>query len=362
MRFSALRDDLLKALQISQYSVSTRGMMPILSGVKITASSNSLEISTNDLESSTATVCAAQVEEEGTCVVNHKLLTEILRDMRDEKLSFTKAGNEVLLEGDNTFFKLFTLPVDEFPATPEVNYEVAKGIDASSLTKSVQRVARAASKDEKRPTLMGILMEIGTGKIKMVSTDSYRLAVDMISDGFEVLEEAEYIIPSGALLNFTRITGGKGKIDLYRSENKGQLRLSAGDVDYTIRLIEGKFPKYEQFIPESVDKRVVVERDVLLGAVKRISLVNAVVKLDIKGEEMTIMGESREVGEGKEKLRVDYNGEPMIIAFNSSFLEDGLASVDEEEVTFGVVEPLKPGVIKGREKDDFIYIIMPVRV
>ena len=362
MRFNALRDDLVKAVQTLQYSVSARGMMPILSGLKITSAPGFLVLTSNDLESSTTTACEAQVEEEGTCVVNHKLFMEILRDMRDEKMSFYTTGNEAVLEGSSAFFKLFTLPVDEFPATPEVDREVARGIGASALIKSVQRVARAASKDEKRPTLTGILVELGAGRIKMVSTDSYRLAVDEISDGFEILEEDAYIIPSNALLNFTRIISGEEKVSFYRNDNKGQVRLSGGGVDYTIRLIEGKFPKYEQFIPEDVEKRIIVGKEEMVGAVKRISLVNAVVRFNIEGEELTVMGESREVGEGKETLKVDYNGEPMVIAFNSKFVEDGLISVEDEEVMIGVTEPLKPGVIRGKEKDDFTYIIMPVRI
>lgn len=362
MRFSALREDLLKSVHLLQYSVSARGMMPILSGVKISSSPDSLTLTSNDLESSTTTTCSAQVEEEGTCAVNHKLLMEILRDIKDEKVLLSTVGTEMVLESGSSYFKLFTLPVEDFPTTPDVEHEVARGIEGKGFLKSVQRVSKAASKDEKRPTLMGILFEVGKGEIKMVSTDSYRLAVDVVRDGFEVIEEDSYIIPGSALLNLSRILADDEKIDMFRDENRGQVKFSGGGVDYTIRLIEGKFPKYEQFLPENVEKRVIIGKEEILGAIKRISLVNTVVKFNIEGEEMTVAGESREVGEGKETIKVDYNGDPVTIAFNSRFLEDGLASVDEEEIVIGITEPLKPGVIKGKSGEDFIYVIMPVRI
>ena len=336
--------------------------MPILSGVKISSSFDSLTLTSNDLESSTTTTCSAQIEEEGECAVNHKLLAELLRDMKDEKVLLSTAGNEMVLESGNSHFKLFTLPVEDFPATPDVGHAVARGIEAKGLLKSVQRVSRAASKDEKRPTLMGILFEVRAGEIKMVSTDSYRLAVDVVRDGFELMEEGSYIIPGSALLNLSRILAEDEKIDFFRDENRGQVRFSGSGVDYTIRLIEGKFPKYEQFLPENVEKRVIIGKEEISGAIKRISLVNTVVKFSIEGEEMTVAGESREVGEGKEIKKVDYNGDPVTIAFNSKFLEDGLASVDEEEVVIGITEPLKPGVIKGKSREGFIYVIMPVRI
>ncbi len=362
MKFSALREDLVKSVHLLQYSVSARGMMPILSGVKISSSSDVLTMTSNDLESSTTTTCAAQVEEDGVCVVNHKLLMELLRDMKDEKVLLSTVGNEMVLEGGKSYFKIFTLPVEDFPTTPEVDRAVVKGIDAAAFIKSVQRVSRAASKDEKRPTLMGILFEVGKNGIRMVSTDSYRLAVDVVRNGFEVFEEDSYIIPAGALLNLSRVITADEKVDFYRDENRGQVRFSAGGVDYTIRLIEGKFPKYEQFLPESVERKAVANKEEILGAIKRISVVNSVIKLNMGGEEITVVGESREVGEGKETVKAEYDGDPVAIAFNSRFLEDGLASVDEEEVVLGITEPLKPGVIKGREGEDFLYIIMPVRI
>ena len=196
----------------------------------------------------------------------------------------------------------------------------------------------------------------------MVSTDSYRLAIRNIKEGYKMQEKGQYIIPSSAMVNLVRIAGKAEKIDVYRDENKGQVRFDVGGSSHIIRLIEGKFPKYSQFIPESLEKAVEVEKEELLGALKRASLISNTVKLSISGEGVTMESESREVGEGKEKITAVYTGEDIEIAFNSRFLEDGIISIDGEKMMICITESLKPGIIKEKEGEEFMYIIMPIRL
>ncbi len=250
MKFSALREDLLNAVQTVQYSANAKGMMPILSGVKIEGMGEGLIIHATDLESYSITNCTANVEQIGDCVVSLKVLMDMLRDSRDEKVDVEVVGNEMVMQGQKSIIKLFTMPVEDFPNVPVVDIPVLEEIEREIFVPAVQKVSRAASRDEKRPTLLGILLEIEENEIKMVSTDSYRLAIRTIKEGFGVKETGQYIIPSSALANFTRIAGKKGKINMYRDENRGQVRFDVGESNYIIRLIEGKFPKYGQFIPE----------------------------------------------------------------------------------------------------------------
>ncbi len=362
MKLIVLKDDILRSLHMVQYSVSSRSVMPILSGVKMETREGTLRLSSTDLETSTHTSCPASVDEEGECVVNHKILTEITRDMTDEKMTIQLSGNELVVEGERSRFKLYTMPIDDFPSLSEINTPVVEELVAKSFSHAVQIVSKAASKDEKRPTLTGILMEVGKKEIKLVSTDSYRLAVYIVTNGFKVNEEGAFILPAAALVNLARITDPEERIYMKRDESGGRVEFGSEAFSYSVRMIEGKFPRYEQFIPESLENAVEVEKEELVRAVKRASIVSTTLKLEIKEGIITVVSESKEVGEGRESVGAIYDGSPITIAFNSKFLEDGISSVGEERVLINVTEPLKPGLIKGREKGDFQYVIMPIRI
>lgn len=362
MEFSALREDLVNASTSAQYSSDSRGMMPILSGVKIESSEGMITLYSTNLESYITTKSPANVEEDGICVVNLKVFSDYLKDSSDERIHVKVVGNEMVLEGEKSVFKFFTMPPEDFPASPEVNIPVIEDLEVKGFFSSVQKVSKAASRDEKRPTLMGILMEIESGELNMVSTDSYRLAMKRVKGGFSVSEKSQYIIPSTAMINLTRIAGKEQKLMMFRDENSGQIRFKVGDTDYMIRLIEGKFPKYDQFIPQSFERTVEVDKEEFIDALKRVSLINNTIKLNISQEGMKLVSESREVGEGSEKISCEYSGEEINIAFNSRFLEDGLTSIDGEKAVFVISEPLKPGVVKEKETDEFMYIIMPIRL
>ncbi len=362
MKFSSLREDLSGALQKVQYSANAKGMMPILSGVRIEAAGDKLSFHTTDLETYTITSCQAKVEEQGVCVVSLKVLMDILRDSRDEKVDVEVMGNELELRGEKSLIKLFTMPAEDFPNAPEVNSPLLEGLQREALMPAVQRVARAASRDEKRPSLLGILFEISENGINMVSTDSYRLAIERMTEGFKGSGTGQYIIPAAAMVNLTRIAGKSGKVDMLEDENKGQVRFDLGDCSYIVRLIEGKFPKYGQFIPESLEKKAQMNKEELLGALKRASLISSTVKMAVSADGVSMLTESRDIGEGKEAIGVDYEGEAMEIAFNGRFLEDGIQCIRGEEVTLGMSEPLKPGIIKEKDSEAFMYIIMPIRL
>ncbi len=362
MKFYALREDLFNAVQTVQYSANAKGMMPILSGVKIDAGEKGLIFHTTDLEAYTVTGCSASVEREGICVVSHKVLMDILRDSKDEKVTVEVTGNEMMLSGQKSEIRLYTMPAEDFPNEPVVDIPVLEGVQREKLVPAIQKVSKASSKDEKRPSLMGILLEVEEDTINMVSTDSYRLAMSRMKEGFQVREKGQYIVPSSAMVNLSRIAGKAGTLNMYRDENRGQVRFDLGDSSHTIRLIEGKFPKYAQFIPDSLEKKAEVEKEDFLGGLKRASLISSTVKLNINSDVLTMSSESRDVGEGKEMIGVEYGGEELEIAFNCRFLEDGIQCIEGEKVLLGMSEPLKPGIIRETESDDFMYIIMPIRL
>lgn len=361
MKIDVLRGDMLDAIQKVQYSASGRGLMPILSGVKIDCEEGEVVLSATDLESYTVYGFTANVEETGSCVVNIKTLLDYLRDSGDEKLSLIYSGNELTIKGDKSVISLFTMPVDDFPQQPVVDIDVLEGLDAKRFFNAVQKVSKAASKDEKRPTLTGVFMEVKEDVIRLVSTDSYRLAVEEIRGDVKIAEEGEYIIPASSLVNLSRAVR-EGSLNVKRDENRGQLKFEVEGVRHFIRLIEGKFPKYEQFIPGETRIQVEVDKKEILSALKRISLISGTVKINAKPEVIILEAESREVGEGKEEVKSVHQGEEINIAFNAAFLEDGLQALEGEKALICVNEPLKPGLVKEKEGDGFRYVIMPIRL
>ncbi|MBC7229861.1 MAG: DNA polymerase III subunit beta [Actinobacteria bacterium] len=362
MKVHVLRSDILEAMQRVQYSASGKGIMPILSGVKIDCSDGAMELSATDLESYTVTGCEANVEETGACVVNMKTFLEYLRGSGDERLAMECTANELKVQGEKSTVRLYVMPVEDFPARPEVDIPVLEEMQAGEIFRAVSKVSRAASKDEKRPTLMGVYMEVAEGEVRLVSTDSYRLAIEVLRGGFKVREEGDYIIPAASLVNLARAAGREGSLNIWRDENRGQLRFDVDGITHMIRLIEGKFPKYGQFIPEETNISIEADKKGLLDALKRISLISSTVKITAKEGVMLLEGESREVGEGKEEVETVHTGEEINIAFNTTFLEDGIQSLEGEKVVLGLNEPLKPGVVKEKDGREFTYVIMPIRM
>jgi DNA polymerase-3 subunit beta len=360
MIFNILRDDLLEALQGVQYSSDTRGSMPVLSGVKIEAGSGRITLRTTNLETFSVKGCPANVEDEGETVVNHKLFLEFIRDTSEETLSATLENNELVVKGSNCEYRFHTMPSEDFPQTPGIDTPVLEGMESSEFISAASKVVKAASRDEKRPVLTGALLDITENALRLVSTDSYRLAVAVVDGEFKKKES--FIVPAAALGNLNRIADKSGKIGMFSDESRGQVRFRVDDMDYIIRLIEGKFPKYEQFIPEEIPNKLVVEKEKILKAIKRVSIVGTTLKLKPGKEKLEITSESRDVGEGREEIDAEYDGVDMEIAFNAKFLEDGISSVEGEKVLIGMTEPLKPGIVREVDGERYLYIIMPIRL
>ncbi len=224
MRFEVLKDDFQRSLQLVQHSVSSRSVMPVLSGVMIEADEGKVSLFTTDLESSTTTQCEARVEAKGACVVSHRLLLELFRDLKDEKVILELTGNELQVMGENNTFKLFTMPKDDYPGHPLVETPVMEILDPRLFSHSVQVVSKAASKDEKRPTLTGVFMDFDKEELRLVSTDSYRLAVMRLKGAHRTEQDGSYIIPATALSSFSKIMGEEGVVRVFRDEGSGQLR------------------------------------------------------------------------------------------------------------------------------------------
>lgn len=367
MRLTCPKDLLLEKLQTTLKTVATKSAMPVLSGIRIEAGGkDSVELASTDMVMSLRLSMKAVVEEGGAVVVPGRLLTDIVRSLPagDIKLDFDEKKQLAELTSSGADFRVNCLPAEDFPRLPEMPEEGTFELDAGPFIQTVNTVARAASRDETRPVLTGILVKFGKDKIKMVATDSYRLSVRETEVNSTLAEKREVIVPRASLEELARLQGQAEDEKIRVAIVDGQAIFATGDVLLATRLIEGQFPNYQQLLPEEFKHEIVLEREELMEVVGRIGLMaqkNAPLRLKLADGQLTLSAQTPQVGEARESLPVSYQDEEVEIGFNPEFLRDGFESVDEEQAVLRVISPLRPGLIKG-SGDEFLYLIMPVRL
>jgi DNA polymerase-3 subunit beta len=249
---------------------------------------------------------------------------------------------------------------EDFPRLPSIDVPLQE-VGAASLLETVQRVSRAASRDESRPVLTGILVRFEGARLMMAATDPYRMAVketELESSG----PELEAIIPARALDELGRVAAGAESVQLGVHEN--HVIFGAGSAWLTTRRIDGQFPNVSQLRPETFDVELELPRGEFLDAVRRAAVLaqrNTPLRLRFAEGELTISAQSQDVGETKESLPVAYTGEPLEIGFNAEFLREGLESIASDTVQLQLINPLRPGLLSA-EGDAFWYLIMPIRL
>jgi len=363
MKLSIARGELLDSLAVVAKALSSRTTLPILSGILVTAAGDKIVLQSTDLEISIKHTVGANIEDPGSVVLPGRLLADVVRSLPEAAVKMETASfDQVKVTCGTTSFSLRSLSPEDFPKFPEVSPDKKVSIPTSVLQGLVRKVGKAVSRDEARPVLTGVLLVIDGVKIKAVATDSYRLAVAEADLPEPVDERIEVVIPGKALEEIPRLAGDTETVTLGIAEN--QIVFEFGNSVYITRRIEGTFPNYRQLIPQDGETKVTVSRGEIEEAAKRVSLLaqhNAPVRLKITDSTLTLTAQTQDVGEASEDLMVTTEGEPLEIAFNHSFLVDGIASADTDSLVFVASSPLKPGVFRSAEGDGFTYLIMPVR-
>ncbi len=367
MQITCSKDLLLETLKTVIKTVSTKSTIPVLSGIRLEIKGdNRVELASTDMELSLRLTMEAKVEGEGAVVAPGRLLTDVVRSLSAGEVTMEIDGQEQVMEikGGTASFRLNCLPAVDFPRLPEMPEEGSFEIDSGPLVTTINTVARAASRDETRPVLTGILVKFSRDKLKMVATDSYRLSVRETAAQSSLKDKKEVIIPRTSLEELARICGQVETDRVSVGLMDGQVIFSAGSVILTSRLIEGQFPNYQQLLPDEFKHEISMDKEELMEAVGRVGLMaqkNAPLKLKFSAGELTISAQTPQVGEAKETMPLAFQGEEVEIGFNPEFLREGIDSVDARQATLRIISPLRPGLLKG-EGDDFLYLIMPVRL
>ena len=357
------RDELGQKVSLVSRAVSTRATVQILAGVLLRAEGGRLSLAATDMDLSLRSWLDVDVQGEGDVVVPGRLLVELTRLLPEEEVTIEHRGEEgvVQITCGTAAYRLHTYNAEDFPRLPPVETASMFTVPREAFLQTIARVSRAASRDESRPVLTGILVRFEAGKLVMAATDSYRLAVKEtpFADGAPDLEA---IVPARALAELARVAQAGDELEIGVHEN--QVVFASGDVWLTTRRIDGQFPDYRQLVPESFENEVSVPRSGLLDVVRRTAVMaqrNSPLRLRFEDGELTVSAQTQDVGEARESLPVAYAGEPLEIGFNADFLREGLESLETDELKLKLISPLRPGLLTG-EGDEFWYLIMPIRL
>ena len=366
VKITCSRDEFSQALQLVGRAVSTRSSVQILAGVLLTAEEGALGLAATDMEMSLRASLPATVAESGSVVVPGKLLLEIVRLLPpgEVTLEHEAADGVVQLRCGSAAYRLHTYDPNDFPRLPELDPASTISLDRQAFLETVTRVSRAASRDESRPVLTGILVRLEGSTLVMAATDSYRLSVKETALPSDVGSELEAIVPARALGEVARVAQGSESEQLELSVQENQVAFSLDGVVLTARRIDGQFPNYRQLRPESFEVEMTLPREEMLEAVRRVGVMaqrNSPLRLRFEEGQLTIQAQTQDVGEAHETLPIAYAGDLLEIGFNPDFLREGIDSVDEPEIQLKLISPLRPGLVTGAG-DDFWYLIMPIRL
>ena len=363
MKFTVAKDKLLEGLQTVQNVVSTRTTLPILSNVLIRAENGALHFTTNDLDVGMSCSVEAKIEKPGGTTIPARRLAGIVKELPASEVSVEVDGKNVAsLSCGPSFFKMMCLPEDEFPALPKLEKAKAFTLPQKVLKDALRKTSYGISTDETRYVLNGILFSFKENKLTLVATDGRRLALVDIEAEFPRSNEVDVVVPAKCITELQRILGDEGDVKLAVGEN--HVSFEAGGRLLVSKLIEGNYPNYRQVIPAESRERITIERELLLNAVRRVSLLSSEksnsVKLIFTKNNLEIAANTPDIGEAHESLAISYKSKDFSVAFNPIFLQDPLRALTEDEIHLEVSDEMSPGVIKIGTP--FLYVLMPMRI
>lgn len=367
MKFSINKSELVNALSIVSKAITNRSTLPILTGVLIEAASDSIVLQSTDLEASIQYTVPALIEEPGKMCVNGKLLSDIVRALPEAAVHIQATEGDAQITCDTSTFSVRALNADDFPGFPKVETTQSITVPFAVFSSMVKRVSRFTSKDETRAILTGVLIETEDNKLKMVATDSYRLALSSVKIELNDSPEPFSAVVAGSFLSSVcQVLQNEGPVTLALSEN--QIIITCDNAVFINRRIEGAYPNYKNLIPEEFNTRATIDLATLASSVKRASVLSnktAPMRFDLNSSTnmVQIFVNSTDVGSVQETLSCEITGEDVEIALNSDYVNDGLGSFPGQTILFDVISDKKPGVFRSVDADeDYLYFIMPVRL
>lgn len=353
----------MEGLKSVQNIVAGKGSLPILQNVMIEAKGNELKMTTTDLDISIKTVCECMVEEEGATTLPVKLLFTAVTKVAEGEIEVVVDDKErATISAGNARYKLAGMPESEFPRLPNDSDAYTYSLPQQTFREMLRKVAYAASQDDTRRTLKGVLMSFKDSKLTMVATDGRRLALVENEVEFPKNAEKDIVLPSKAVSELQRSMNGEENLSLI--VQKSQICFTLGNVTIYSKLMDDAYPNYRQVIPKETAEHIAVDRQLLLDALDRASVMTMdeahSTKLIFESGKLTVTSAASDIGEAKDVVPIKYAGEKIEIMFNPTYVMDPLKAIDDDEVTVNLNDGHSPAVIKC--SIPFLYVLMPLRI
>lgn len=367
MKFACKREDLLAGVATVQRAAPARTTLPILSGVLLEASGDKVRMVCTDLDMAIETCIPVETSEEGSGVIPIKYLYDIVRHMNGDTVSFECTDHEgsiLILRCGKAVFEISTMNPAEFPDFPEVEGGETLTVSGSSLGSLISQTIFAASTDDARPFLTGGYLEVSGKMMSIVATDTFRLAISKIEIASDSNGDVSTIVPARALLELGRIIGA-GDPSVGVTLSGKQISFNLGNTRMVSRVIAGKFPDYKQVIPTALVALIKADRQALIGAVERTSVLSrddfASVGLVVESGHILVKSDLRDVGRAQDEVECEFlEGSGCEVVIRSRYVLEGLRAMAGEKVVIGFSGPDRPVSFRREEGDAYLYLVMPV--
>ena len=365
MKITCERSYLANALAVAGRAVSSRNTLPILSNILLETEDDRIKLTATDLDTAIRGVIPAGVAENGAVAVPAGVLTDVVSKLADAPVTLEMQDGKVTVRSGKSDYTILSLPAEDFPVVPEVPEGTDIELPQATLKEMLRHTTFAASKEETRSILMGVLFEARGQNLTLVATDTHRLAWKQTQLGSEVTTPVSAIVPARPLVELERLLADTVEETVHVRFGNSQVQFETADVTLVSRVLDGQFPNYEKVIPKAAERKIVFDRAEFLSAVRRAFIVakqnSEKAIFTTKGDLLEITAESPEVGRAYEEVPISMDGDNITIAFNARYLMDVLNILNSENISIELSGALNPGILRASDQSDFLYVVMPMQ-
>lgn len=363
MKLVCTKDNLKKGLFAVSRVVGSGNPLAVLNNILLKTDQGRLKLSSTNLEIGVNTWIGGKIEEEGALTVPARLINEYITNLPTDKVLISAKDTTLSLESENYHTNIKGLSSEDFPLIPQVLDEAYAKIDGEELKKALAETAWAASPQETQPEISGIFMAFEDNKLRIAATDRYRLAERIVTLNEPVASSREVIIPARTIGELYKILGGKAVVEVFFSES--QVLFKFDETEIISRLIDGTYPDYRQIIPKNFKTEAVLDKYDLTHALKAASLFapeSNNIQIQMDKDQITVAASSAQAGENVTRVAAKVEGEKANAVFNFRYLLDCLNSLPESKIVFKMISDSQPAQIMPEGRDNYLYIVMPIKL
>lgn len=372
MKIVCLQENLKRGLDIVQNIIGKNLTLPILNNILLNADKKQLKLSTTDLEMAITTYVSCKIEKEGTITIPAKLLVNLINNLPNKKIEINVKNNIVYIKCENYKSNIKGLDTKDFPIIPKAKSENVLEIDSFKLKNGLEQVVNFTSFSDIRPEITGVLFNFSSkNKLKLVATDSFRLGektINLKDNKIKDINSKSIIIPHKTIQELIRIISNQKDSEIIKiniEDNQVSFELYKSQI--ISKIIEGNYPSYQQLISQQFETTILIDKEEIVKAIKLSSFFSSKIndvrlKINSKKSIIEIFSQDIELGENLSELKTEIRGKDLEIVFNYKYLLDGLNSINTKKVILGFNGEISPGIIKPEGGDDFIYVVMPIKL